>query len=94
MQQLPKVPEAMFAELFTSLYESAFAAFLTECQNEYPNLEIGSYPTYDRSEYAARVTLKSTDGDVVKDVFNRIRSYFENADALVRANEPSQAKYF
>jgi len=85
---LPAVPEHIYGELFTSLDESSFAAFLAECQEAFAEVEIGSYPTFDRSSYAAKVTLKGTDARPVHAAFDRIRIHFEQANVLVEVNDP------
>ena len=88
LEQLPQVPEHIYGELFTSLDESSFAAYLSECQEAFAEVEIGSYPTYDRTRYAAKVTVKGVDALPVNEAFTRIRVHFERAGVLVEAKDP------
>ncbi|MDJ0842361.1 MAG: molybdopterin-binding protein [Acidobacteriota bacterium] len=87
MRHLPEVPDHFAGALFTSWDESSFAAYLTSCQHDFDGVEIGSYPTYDRSSYAARVTFKGTDRDQVQKAFHRMHAHFQNNGVLVGARE-------
>lgn len=85
---LPKVPDRFFAELFTSADETEFAAELTQIQKDYAEVAIGSYPTWDRSEYAAHITLKCTNRGMIDAVYSRLEQLFHTAGTFVKANPP------
>jgi len=52
-------------EIFMKADEGIIAASLRETQANHPALLIGSYPSFNRSEYSVKVTLESRDRDVV-----------------------------
>ena len=45
----------------TNLAEGAMAADLGALQNRYPDVEIGSYPSFGRREAGVRIVMRSTD---------------------------------
>lgn len=90
LQVLPEVPHRWFAEVFTSSDETDFAAVLTVIQASFPQVEIGSYPTYDRSEFAAHITFKGTDQTALTGAFDRLVSEIQGLGTLVRVGEPAK----
>lgn len=85
LKLLPKAPQRYSAELFTRTDETDFAASLTNVQEQFLDVEIGSYPTYDRSEYAAHVTLKGINRERVNGAFDLLKKLFNHLGSLVRA---------
>lgn len=88
LEVLPQVDRILFAEVFTRSDETDFAAGLTDIQTALPEIEIGSYPTYDRSDYAAHITLKGTHEDHISTAFNRVEKLIAKMGTLVKANPP------
>jgi len=61
-----------------TLAEGSFAEELARIQDEFPAVEIGSYP-YDRGgEYAARIVLRSADSDTLARALGRVIALAEN----------------
>ena len=89
LKVLPPVPQRHSAELYTRADETEFAAALTTCQARYPNVEMGSYPTWQHAEYAARVTLKSANRENIEAVFAEIEQLFQEMGTLVRTVKPA-----
>ena len=85
---LPKAPDRYYAELYTSLNEVDFANELTTLQEQRPGVEMGSYPTYDRTEFAARLTFKGNDVEALNAAWLHMRAHFKQQDVLVRALDP------
>jgi len=85
---LPQPPDRYFAQLRTQSPEVDFAAELTTLQEAHPQVEIGSYPTYDHTHHAASLTFKSGDLSVLNAVFNHMRAFFLERDSLVDVDEP------
>lgn len=85
---LPEVPAHYYGEVYTRMDESSFAGFLTDLQTRFPEVEIGSYPTWDRSEYSARVTFRGHHQEQVNAAHVAMSSHFKDADALVHVKEP------
>lgn len=90
LELLPAVAPRLAAELSTSHDETVFAEALTVIDNTFPSVEVGSYPTYDRSDYAARVTLKSTDEVAINQAFEALYKLFEDLDSLVTYKTPTR----
>ena len=88
MSWLPAVADRYFAELFTSAMESEFAHMLAEEQRNHDQVEIGSYPTYNHPDYAAHVTLKGTNHQLINDLYQRLLAWFQEHGSLVAANQP------
>ena len=84
MAVLPEAPDAYFCEIFTRSMETDFAVFLSEAQDRFPNVELGSYPTFDQIDFAARITLKSGDPKSMDTVFEELRAFFSEKQTLVR----------
>ena len=90
MASLPKAPDRFFGELFTSSREIDFAVVLSEVQGRFPNVEMGSYPTYNHAEYAAHITFKSEHAGSITSAFAELRDFFSEKGRLVRCGEPRQ----
>lgn len=88
LSDLPRVPDTFYAELRTSSDESDFAVALAGHQTRFPQVELGSYPTYDRTEYAAKVTLSGTDQEALAEVFALLKTVFQEMGSLVDVQEP------
>ena len=86
---LPKVEAFHRAALFTGSDETVFAKTLTDCQAAFPEVEIGSYPTFDRTVYAAKVTINGKREQSVKAVFVRLKAEFTGLGSLVRWEAPN-----
>ena len=85
---LPAVPDRFFGEIFTRSPEVDFADTLTALQERFPRVELGSYPTFDHAEFAARVTFKSQDNGAVLKVFEEMLAHFRQRGTLVRYSDP------
>ena len=90
METLPPVPERFYAELCTSAQEVDFAVGLTDVQARFPSVEIGSYPTFGRKEFSARVTLKSQNIDDIRTAFDTLHTHFREIQALVSSSVPER----
>ncbi len=88
MAFLPKAPNRYFAQIFTATHETDFADVLARLQTRFPAVEMGSYPTYEHSEYAARITFKSEDVATIRDAFGKMYAHFEEKHSLVRTEPP------
>jgi len=85
---LPPVAKRFFAEAYTTSDETDFAAGLTHIQEAFPDVEIGSYPSYNNPDFAAHVTLKGTHVDLLQSAFRQVTRLFEESNSLVRATPP------
>lgn len=88
MDLLPKVAERFYAALLTHSEETLFAAQLTELQHLYKDCDIGSYPTFDRSEYTAKITIKGRNVERLTELFHKLEALFAAMDSLVRTTPP------
>jgi molybdenum cofactor synthesis domain-containing protein len=88
LNHLPQVSERFYAALLTHSEETLFAETLSELQHIYPECDIGSYPVFDRSEYSAKVTIKSRDLKRLTELFHKLESLFVRMDSLVRTTNP------
>jgi len=86
---LPRAAERFRAEIYTTSDETEFAAALTRFQDAFANVEMGSYPTWRHSEYAALVTMKSTDRESIEAVFGEIERLFQGLGSLVKSVRPA-----
>ena len=90
VEALPPVSGLYYAELFTSSDEMAFAESLSLIQEKFGHVEIGSYPTYDRSVFAARVTLKCEAQSDIQTVFDLLQDMFKELGTLVNKIPPER----
>lgn len=88
LDHLPAVAERFYAAVLTHLEETQFAPQLTALQQEFPDCEIGSYPTFDRTDYTAKITIKSRHLQHLTAVFEKIESLFKAQNSLVRTTPP------
>ncbi|CAM2067165.1 MoCF-biosynth domain-containing protein [Sulfidibacter corallicola] len=88
IQVLPSVPRRYYAELLTSAEEGVFAGELHAFQAQFPQIEIGSYPRFDQSHHAAKVTLKGNDVEALDRLFNLLTKYFTRSQSLVASSAP------
>lgn len=86
---LPPTAKRYFAEVLTQAAETEFAAELTDIQLQFPTVEMGSYPTYDRSDYAAQVTFKGTDREQVCAAHAQFENLIRERGSLVRSHPPT-----
>jgi len=89
MGVLPAAPPRFAAGIYTSAHEPEFAAELTLVQERFPEVEIGSYPTWKHPEYAAHITMKSGDSAKLRAVYDELRGFFAERQALVRVQDPA-----
>jgi molybdopterin-biosynthesis enzyme MoeA-like protein len=87
---LPPVPDRYYGEICTTAPEVSFAETLTRLQEDYPNVELGSYPTFDQTDFSARVTFKSQDAEAIQVVFEKIKDYFQKNQSLANLKEPAK----
>ena len=97
---VPQIMQAIFTELkhrlvggdkvlsrsvSCALAEGAIAKDLAALQEDYPDLEIGSYPYYRRSDFGVTLVLRGTDARRLADAADRLK-------ALIRAlgGEPTE----
>lgn len=70
-------------EVFVSVGESSIADALREAAEAMPDVEIGSYPRFDRADYRVRITVESRDKARVDQSVDRILERLDPA-AVVR----------
>ncbi len=90
LEALPPVPPRYFAALFTRSRETDFADQLTESQGEFPDVELGSYPTYEHAQFAAQVTFKGASLERIQQAFDHLKNLFSGWDTLVDWTEPGR----
>lgn len=90
LEALPPVPPRYFAALFTRSHETDFADQLTDSQKEYPDVEIGSYPTFEHAQFAAQITLKGGSLKRIQQAFADLKRLFSGWDSLVDWTEPGR----
>lgn len=88
LAHLPAVGERFYAALEVRLDESDFAGYLTDLQIHFEDVEIGSYPVYDRRLFAARITLKGRCRDRVDSAYQALLTYFFEFDNAVAGERP------
>lgn len=70
---LPTAPVTHKAVVFCDIVESAMAAGLQDLQEQYPQVEIGSYPNWQEDKpQGVRVTARSEDLDLLEEVAQQI----------------------
>ncbi len=88
LEVLPPAAKRYFAEVLTRADETEFAAGLTVIQQNFADVEVGSYPTYNRADYAAQVTFKGTDRAQVAAAHAQFEQLIRVHGSLVRSHPP------
>lgn len=70
------------SRIYTTLDEGAIADVLSETQNRFQSVAIGSYPRFDRTDYQVMVSLESRDAAAVAQATAHLRDRF-SPSALV-----------
>nr|WP_243436031.1 molybdopterin-binding protein [Acanthopleuribacter pedis] len=86
---LPNSVQRYYAELLSGVEEAQFAEALTRYQEEFLEVEIGSYPRWNHHEYAAKITLKSTNETQLKELYAALLAFFKEQAHLVGSQEPA-----
>ena len=68
--------------VYTSLDEGHLAPLLEQIQSAYPEVAIGSYPVYERSDYDVQVTLESKDERLVTQALSGFRGMLDEKDIV------------
>ena len=77
----------LFSDEFTVLVsESTIAAFLSEIQQTYPDVEIGSYPFRKDDRYAVSVVIKSYNQSLLKEVKDKLLLEFQAHHTVINAS--------
>jgi molybdopterin-biosynthesis enzyme MoeA-like protein len=69
--------------VYTMEDEFDIAARLNQIAADYPIVDIGSYPTFTRTDYRVKITLESKDGEAVERALGALVNLM-NPSALVR----------
>ena len=92
MAGVPKIMQAMFDHVVRSLaggapvlsrtvhcqiYESELAPGLGDLQEQYPNIDIGSYPHYAQGKAGVNVVLRGTDEGLLDKVTEKVQKMIE-----------------
>lgn len=88
LKALPPLPTWQFAAIMTSKSETDFASGLAAIQDEFPEVEIGSYPNWHRPDYRAKITLKGRDLQTLNQVFERTKALINGLSGLVAEVTP------
>ncbi len=56
-----KTTPFVLRQIFVRVGEDVIARAMTDVQNEFPDIEIGSYPRFDTDEYRVKITIEARD---------------------------------
>lgn len=87
--RLPGGPTLFYAEILTHAAETTFAESLAHASEAYPDVEIGSYPKFDRSDFSAKITLKASNETSITACYEDLVTYFQNAGLFLSARQPA-----
>lgn len=88
VDSLPDIAERFYAAILTHSEETLFAEQLSALQRDYGDCDIGSYPNFDRSEYTAKITIKSRNLENMTELFHKLETMFSAMNSLVRTTPP------
>lgn len=88
LMALPTIPTWHFAAVMALCGEALFAEALTGIQNQFADVEIGSYPNWHRDDYRAKITMKGRNIAQLTTAFQRIKTLILNLDSLASVVEP------
>lgn len=88
LKALPPLPTWQYAAVMLTCGEANFAETLTRIQQEFPEIEIGSYPNWHRPEYRAKITLKGRDKTILSQVYIRVLDMAKDLDSLAGSTTP------
>lgn len=87
---LPKVDRYYIAKIFVKSDESYFAAQLTDINNRYEKIILGSYPIFGDPTYNTEITIKNSDVDLVQEVYDLLVQFFKENQLFCFSQEPKQ----
>ena len=88
LEDLPPVPDYFRADIYTTNDENSFAEMLSRIQEQYPEVEIGSYPTFQHPEYSAHLTFKGDNRASLNEAHKEMETLFRERNTLVRSIVP------
>lgn len=78
LPQLKGGARVLSVSITTNLPEGSIAMALTEIQNQYPGIEIGSYPLYEHGHLSTTLVLRSPDARMNEEARGEIETLIES----------------
>jgi molybdenum cofactor synthesis domain-containing protein len=79
LRAMLKTTPFVLRQIFVRVGEDAIARVMTDVQNEFPDIEIGSYPRFDTDEYRVKITIEGRDGGRVQAAVARLVERLEQS---------------
>ncbi len=70
-------------KIYTTCDEGELAALMEEAENRFKEVEVGSYPVYDKRDYKVKITVESKDAEKTKEVAAFLRERIPS-DSIIR----------
>ena len=86
--QLEKGPALIAQSLTCNLPEGTMAAPLSEIDSHYPQLNIGSYPSFSATGFSVTLVIRGQDEDMISACFNAIKAMVIELGGEIRDPQP------